>query len=82
MWGPLCWLRPGVGRAFPTLSVWETAPEREGCQRWKVPVWAGNPGQAPGSTSPSSSIHDEETNRSHVTPLNFISLFLCKRQRV
>lgn len=28
--GGICSLRSGVGRAFPTLSVWEAAPEKGG----------------------------------------------------
>lgn len=84
----ICSLRSGVGRAFPTLRVWEAAPERGAvaARAWTCPcglgTWPGDEARLPGSAPASSSIHYEERNGSHATLLNFTSLFLCRGQRV
>lgn len=51
----ICSLRSGVGRAFPTLRVWEAAPERGAvaARAWTCPCGLGHGlGTRPGSQAP------------------------------
>lgn len=74
-------LRSGVW-SFPHAERLGDSAGKRGCQALEVPVWAGDPGPAPGSASSSSCVREEERNRSHVTLLTVISSFLSRRQRV
>lgn len=76
-------LRSGVRRAFPTLSrLGACSGKRGAASAQKCQCGLEIEARLPGSASSSSFIHDEARNRSHRALLNFLSLFLCRRQRV